>query len=304
MFGPWGTVAGGVIGGVAGYLGGSSSNKVPYQPLNIDQVISQARTQAASNLSDSVSLEQQYLPGQFAARTSGEQAATSAALGQTKSQQALNNLVGGLGTSTVSPALTASTNSIMQQLSLGGSLDADTQAQATQAALEGGSTAGIAGSGSGRGLVARDLGLTSLNLLQSRQAAAQGAGVAQTNATLNDLLGRTGAATSATSVTGNQALGFGNLANQTALPVSGLSPANVASLAVGQNNAINQNNGYNTAISIGNQNSNLNAMLGLGSAIGGTGSGQGTIGAALKGLFAGGGSGSSVGNSADADAAE
>lgn len=63
----------------------------------------------------------------------------------------------------------ATTSSILQQLSLGSALPADVQQQVIQNALQGSSASGFGLSNGGRGLVAKDLGLTSLDLLNDRQ---------------------------------------------------------------------------------------------------------------------------------------
>lgn len=65
--------------------------------------------------------------------------------------------------------------SILDQLSLGSQLPPDVQQQVIQNALQGSSTSGFGVSPGGRGLVAKDLGLTSLDLLNQRQGMALGA---------------------------------------------------------------------------------------------------------------------------------
>lgn len=66
--------------------------------------------------------------------------------------------------------------SILDQLNLGSNLPADVQQQVIQNALQSASTSGFGVSPGGRGLVAKDLGLTSLDLLNQRQQAALQAG--------------------------------------------------------------------------------------------------------------------------------
>lgn len=66
--------------------------------------------------------------------------------------------------------------SILDQLNLGSALPEDLQQAVIQNALEGTAASGFGVSPGGRGLVARDLGLTSLDLLNRRQQAALGAG--------------------------------------------------------------------------------------------------------------------------------
>ncbi len=60
------------------------------------------------------------------------------------------------------------TTNILDQLNMGSSLPADLQQQVIQNALQGSAASGFGMSPGGRGLVARDLGLTGLDLLNSR----------------------------------------------------------------------------------------------------------------------------------------
>lgn len=62
----------------------------------------------------------------------------------------------------------ATTKSILEQLGLGGELPPDVQAAVLRAGFEKGQAGGIAGTRGGRNLVGRDLGLTSLDLLNKR----------------------------------------------------------------------------------------------------------------------------------------
>lgn len=66
----------------------------------------------------------------------------------------------------------ATTSSILNQLNLGSALPADVQQQVMQNALQGSAASGFGLSPGGRGLVARDLGLTGLDLQRQRQGAA------------------------------------------------------------------------------------------------------------------------------------
>lgn len=63
----------------------------------------------------------------------------------------------------------ATTSSILSQLGMGSALPPDLQQQVIQNALQGASASGFGVSSGGRGLVARDLGLTGLDLLRQRQ---------------------------------------------------------------------------------------------------------------------------------------
>lgn len=62
----------------------------------------------------------------------------------------------------------ATTQSILDQLALGSAIPADVQDQVIRNALEGSAASGFGVTPGGRGLVARDLGLTSLDLLNQR----------------------------------------------------------------------------------------------------------------------------------------
>lgn len=69
----------------------------------------------------------------------------------------------------------ATTKSILDELNLGGTLGEELQNQVITNALEGSAASGFGVGQGGRGLVARDLGLTSLDLAKSRRAEASGA---------------------------------------------------------------------------------------------------------------------------------
>ena len=308
-----GAVIGGALGGLAGLFGSSSGSKAPaYQPLDLAKVISDARTNAASNYANSFSLEQQYNPQQAALRGTTNTALSNLASGNTVGLNARDSLlsdigspkvnVAGLGSGSTNPLLSESTARIMQQLGLGGNLDAETQNAVMRGALQRGGTAGIAGSGAARGLAARDLGLTSLSLLNQRIGNAQAAGTNQAQLSmqgdqiklagqqlsLNDYLQRLSGANTAAGQDIQSTGLLASIVDARALPESGLSPDAIASLYVGQNNAQNQVNATSAMINAQNRNSNLQALLGLGSlakSYGGTKTG--TSGSNLSALMAG-----------------
>lgn len=70
---------------------------------------------------------------------------------------------------------------VLNDLRLGGQLDAETQAAVARSSLEASGDSGILGSLAGRGLTARDLGLTTLQLRQARQDRANQLGMALTD---------------------------------------------------------------------------------------------------------------------------
>lgn len=275
--------------------------------LNVSKAISDAQTQQANDLQNSINLENQFLPGQAANRSAANSLNQQVATGNTLSQGMQNELLRQAGSSITNPGaalnnpLTSAANSsILQSLNMGGQLDPATEQAVTQGALQGAGSAGISGSGAGRGLVARDLGLTSLQLLQSRQQQASAAGNAYgalglqaQGLQLQDYLSRVGALSSAVGLQDQYALGFGALMNQTTLPNSGLSGSQVASLDVGNTNIINGAAQQQAA----NQASGTSGLLGsLTSLFGGSGGGGG-----LAGLFSsfGGGGGSGTTSTID-----
>lgn len=247
------------------------------QPLDIAKVIADARENAAANLGNSIALENQFRPGTAALRTAVDSSLGGLAGGNTPGLLVRDSLLSSISepfaTSTGSnPLLEASANSILENLKLGGTLGRDVQQQAVKAALEKGGAAGISGSGAVRGLVARDLGLTSLGLLQQRQNQALTAGSALEDmkikadqARLNDFLGRIGAATGAAGQDIQRTGLLASIIDGRALPESGLSPGAIANLSVGDVNRQDQIRMDAAAADAARRNQTTNALLGFGS---------------------------------------
>lgn len=252
----WGVaIAGVAAAGATAYAANKSADAAAdsYHPLDVNSVITDARTSAAQNYQDSLSLEQQYNPQQAALRSTSNQLQQQLAAGNTPGVAARNSMLSDI-TGTDNSLLSESADSILQQLRLGSALPADVQAAVVRNSLSTGGAAGLNGSFAGRGLVARDLGLTSLNLLSSRQQAAQTAGQVGLNASLT------------AAGQDNQTVGLlGELINGQPLPESGLNSGAIASLYTGNNNANNQNGLTQAAIQSQATNSSLNALLGFGS---------------------------------------
>lgn len=298
--GPWGAAIGGVVGGVAGLFSGG--NKAPaYKPLDISKVIADSRTAAAENFKGSIDLENQYRPGTAALRSTTDAALGNMAAGRTAGLAARNNLLESSGSSQIdlsgvgssNPLLAESSSRIMSNLRLGGHLGQDAQSAAVQAALEKGGAAGISGSGAARGLVARDLGLTSLGLENQRIGAAQAAGTSMSQLDLqgqqlklSDYLGRANFASGAAGQDIQSTGILGNLIDGRALPTSGLSPGAIAGLYTAGNTADNQNAANQAAIAQQQKNANLNSILGLAGTMSSSGALKG-----LAGLFKGGAGG-------------
>lgn len=165
-----GTAVGAVIGGVVGYF--SAPKKAVYKPINVDAIVNEARTNYATNYQNSIALENRFDPTSGAARAQTNQNLLTLAQGKSTGQQARDSLLSDVVSGKSNSLYNESSDSILQQLRLGGQLDPETQAMITRSALAQSGGAGIAGSGAARGLVARDLGLTSMGLLNARQKAA------------------------------------------------------------------------------------------------------------------------------------
>lgn len=291
--------AGSALAGVVGGLMSANAAKKAaneamskQKTVDIGKLVADARANSEANLAKSLELEKKYLPGTAQLR----EATTTGLLeevggaGKVRRDEALNRLLGFTPASATptyegSPLFKAATDRIAADLALGGKLDPETQAAVVRGALSGAGRSGIIGSQAGRGLTARDLGLTSLQLQQARQGAALEAGKAQSQLGLSQaqlglsaadqLLRSLGMGVEATGARANQAGNlYGLLANQ-ALPESGLSSGSLANIEVGQTNAYNQRLMDAAGIKAGG------AMAGIKSAVGGIQSGLGLYAGSL-----------------------
>lgn len=254
-------IAGAIIGsalvGTAGTLIAANQNKKAMEgamgaqkQVDIGKLVADSRVNAEENLKRSLQLEQQYLPGQAAAREAATQqflqqmSPQAAAQRQAAVDQLFGFTAGGAQpTYKGSELFQSAADKILADLNLGGKLDAETQAAVTRGALQGAGGSGILGSQAGRGLVARDLGLTSLQLQQARQQAALQAGQIQSQLGLSQAqqyLQSLGLAVDATTGQLQQAGNLYGLVQNIPLPESGLTSADIANVTVGQTNASNQ----------------------------------------------------------------
>jgi hypothetical protein len=275
-------LAGSALAG--GLLGNALTNKATpsaselHTPLDINKIISDARVNAEANLAKSLELEGKYLPGTAQLRSQADFELSKQLTGNTPAMQARNSLLSSLGEA--NPALKESAASILASLRRGGRLDPETQNAVVRGALQSAGAAGIAGSGASRGLVARDLGLTSLSLLTARQQAALGAG----SALSNDLASRMGLATGAVNADTARVGSLASLIDARALPESGLSPGSIADLYVAENNAADQAKANAAQLKMAQRQAKLNAILGfstLGATLG-LGMGKGGEGAGVS----------------------
>jgi len=297
--------AGSVLSGI---LGGSAAKKAAsraadeamskQKTIDIGKLVADARANSEANLAKSLELEKKFLPGvaQLRESTTANLEEELTGGGRMSRDEALNRLLGFQAASATptyegSPLFKAATDKIAADLALGGSLDPETQAAAVRGALSGAGRSGIIGSEAGRGLTARDLGLTSLALSQSRQKAALEAGNLQSQLGLtqaqlglsagDQLLRSLGMGVEATGSNLSQAGQLFNLLANQALPESGLSSGSLADITVGETNAYNQRLMDAAAIKAGG------AISGINSITGGIQSGLGLVAGGLKPKTAG-----------------
>lgn len=227
--------------------------------VDIGALQTQAQEIARQNAANSALLENQYNPGASALRSGGLQALLAQLNGTNPQLTDLTNRVYSQAGQPLtaytydSPLTRAAVERAQADLALGGELPQDVRnLVARQGLAKSGSVTG--GLGLGRDIVARDLGLTSLQLQQQRLQNAANLGAAeaaleQGNAatrTQADLYGRNNLFTSADFLnqiaTGDfqKALAAAQLGQNIAQPMSGIDPGSVGNLAVGNTNAINQ----------------------------------------------------------------
>lgn len=207
------------------------------KPIDIAQLAADARVNAETNLRQSLQLEQQYLPGQAAARSGLQQ--TLAGLFGGDAQRARATALSGMQDLAqrggVGELERTAADQILADLQLGGKLDAETQAGVVRGALSGAGGAGILGSQAGRGLTARDLGLTSLQLQNARRQAALQAGGQMTQSEMASLMGLQNMIGAQSGEAFNASQILAGL-----MPEAGLSSGDLASVAMGNSAQQNQ----------------------------------------------------------------
>jgi hypothetical protein len=230
-------------------------------PVSLEDAQKAAADQAAQNAAASNKLEQQYNPYINALR---QQAAGG--LNQYLTPSATSNaLTSGYmdafnQAGQAAPASNLFTNAAdvaQQQLALGGRLDTETANQVMRAgAAHAGGMAGPGGGlGLGRDISARDLGLTSLQLQNTRMQNAanigstqQNYGLAQAQQRLSQLLGSGSAASGLEQQQYGRNLGLAGFTQGITQPESGLSPSSAAGIVVGNTNTLNSANQNAAAI--------------------------------------------------------
>jgi hypothetical protein len=280
---------------LAGIFGGSKARKAAskaadeamrnQKTVDIGKLVADARANSEANLAKSLELERKFLPGtaQLRESTTANLESQLTGEGKIRREDALNQLLGFTPSSAAlayegSPLFKAAADKAAADLALGGNLDPETQAAVVRGALSGAGRSGVIGSEAGRGLTARDLGLTSLALSQSRQKAALEAGDLQSRLGLSagdQLLRALGMGVEATGSNLSQAGQLFNLLANQALPESGLSSGSLADIEIGQTNAYNQRLMDAAGIKAGG------AISGIGQAVGGIQQGLGLFAGSL-----------------------
>lgn len=271
-------IIGSAVLGIGGSMVGANQQKKAIEgamgaqkQVDIGKLIADSRVNAEENLKRSLQLEQQYTPELAAARQAAsanllQQLTGAPAIARQQALMQASDLAANRGVSSLTQS---AADRILADLNLGASLDTETQSAVMRGALSGAGGAGILGSQAGRGLLARDLGLTSIQLQQARQQQALAAG-GQLDAAYLQSLGLLG------NLTGSQLGLASQIPNALGpTPEAGLSASDIANVSVGQTNAYNQNlmnaaglRSANTTSTIGNITSALSQGLGLAAGFG------------------------------------
>lgn len=243
--------------------------------IDIDKLNEQTKAIARQNAVDSAELERMMTPEVPQMRTEANEAIL-AGLRDPSLALAQGAIMGGLGDKVgqvQSPLLQAAIAKAKSNLALGGRLPQDVQNSVTRNALENAGTVAPGTLGMGRDLVARDLGLTSLNLENQRiqQAAALGgqemqlggmnAGIDQFNST--NMLNQLQMLQSLNNQRFGQSITAGQFAQGIPQPLVGLDPSSVANIAM-SNSANMSGAGSNMAAIYGQSSQNNQRLIGQG----------------------------------------
>lgn len=296
-------LAGLAVGGLAATSMSGGGSAPAYQPIDIDDLDATTRKKARQNAIESMALEKELTPEMAALRKQSTQAALSSLMGDQESaerqflanqilKQELQRDPSQIGV----PALQRSalmdelSKLTMQDLQAGGALPRDIQNMIVRASGQRAGRAGVGMGQFGRDIVARDLGLSSLDLINQRRAAAAGLGQFETNVNLQQqslenatnqfnqqlqqqfIQNRLGVASG---ILGqqenalNRALGIGQ---STPMPIVGLDPGQLASVKVADVNALNSANQQAAAVSAQKKSAQMGlfgSILGAGASLGG-----------------------------------
>lgn len=246
------------------------------KPVDIASLNSSVNDIAAQNAAKSQALEKQLTPEVSALKTNSINALLANLKPDQYTQQLKDLIAKQAGGSSL---LNSAANTAQQQLNLGGALDQETQNQVMRAALAKAGGVGGGDLGLGRDISARDLGLTSLQLLNSRLNNAATIGTQQGQMTLQQ------AQVLAALAGGDwtKYMQAAQLGQSIQSPNVGLSPSDIANLTVGNTNLANNANMNAAQIAaqkiLADQNTNqsvLGSLTGIGTKLAGALSSQAT----------------------------
>jgi len=228
-----------------GALFGSSPSIPAFQGTDLSSLMNTASTAAQSNAAGSIALQNQYYPSLYPLTNQ-----TYTALGSNLSNGAAQQITG--APQAANPLLNAATTSTLNQLNMGGQLPPDVAEQVARQAAQGAGQSGFAGGAPTKNIVAQDLGLNSLSLLNQRQqnAASLGTTTAGLNTQQQQLANAVAEFNNSTvpQVNTQRVLGTAGVVSGIPTPVAGLDPGQIASVAIGNNNAQNQYNQQSASI--------------------------------------------------------
>lgn len=237
-----------VVGAGAAAVSADSSRKAIHAQqdaakagkADIDQLNAQTVALSKQNAIDSAALEKQLTPEVASLRTGANQQLL-AGLGKTDPnvERAKGMLGQNLGVPLNTPLLNAAIAKAQSDLALGGNLSQDVQNSATRKALATAGSVGGGGLGLGRDLVARDLGLTSMQVAQQRlQNASQLGGQELDLGTANstNFLNQLNILRAINDSQFGQNMSLAQYAQGIAQPIVGLDPGSAANLAMGNAN--------------------------------------------------------------------
>jgi hypothetical protein len=202
--------------------------------IDIDEVDAKTRRIAKQNALDSAELERMLTPEVPELRTAANRAVISG-LDGSSSDSYRKILESGLTSTFTTPLLQEAINKARSDLALGGTLSQDVQNAVTRRGL---ATAGTVGGnlGLGRDIVARDLGLTSMDVERQRLATALQAGEAEQGLATDNATNMLNKIQLLNTINGqrqNYALNAAAFGESIQQPIVGLDPASVANMVSG-----------------------------------------------------------------------
>lgn len=206
--------------------------------VDIDALNTQTKAIATQNAIDSANLEKQLTPQVPQIRNAAYNGILGGIAQTPQEIQSISLLQNAIANGGNMPLLQAAIAKAQSDLNLGGKLDAETQNAVTRSGIaNAGSVGGVNGGiGLGRDVVARDLGLTSLQLEQQRLATALGAG-GQEQSMQGTRLQQIEALNQLAQNPFSRAMAAGQFGESIKQPVVGLDPTAIANLKVGNSNS-------------------------------------------------------------------